>query len=270
MRGFILHQSNPPCHDVDTNKELKPCTLTSQDDYNKLMSVNSANPSPPGQLKISCKDGTNNMTCLPVSLKPIKHICACNAEKGDLDTGIGWNDNWEEITASGLAIIKRSVCDTQDSWCLDGMFRMFKKNLVYLVKLYAPLDSQITVSSVFSWGYVKEKVRLDYNGRYCAWVKHTTDTSPWVKFDFLQKRVAVGVKIGKRCDATNQYVTSFHVSTSTDDVTWAYIGTDVQAVYEGIIATWWFDMEISARYWRIEPVTFILYGSMQADFIGYK
>ena len=263
MRGFILHQSNPPCRDVDTNKQLKPCTLTNQDDYMRLMSVNSANPSPLDQ--ISCTDGSNNMTCLPLSLPPVSYFCACDAQRGDLNTGIVWNDNWEEITMSGLAI-KRSVCDEQADWCLDGMF---KKNLVYLVKTYAPLDSQIYTSSLFSSDYEVGNVRFEYNGRFCAWAKASKDAAPWVKFDLLQSHGAVGVKIGKRCDNKVQYVTSFDVATSPDDVTWSYIGTDVQAVYRGIIATWWFDREVSARYWRIEPLTFIEYPSMQVDFIGY-
>ena len=143
--------------------------------------------------------------------------------------------------------------------------------LVDLVKRYAPLDSRITVSSVYNLVHEKKKIRLEYNGAYCAWVKADYDASPWVKFDLVQSRVAVGVKIGKRCDVLDgeQYVTSFHVSSSEDGVTWSYIGTDVQAVYKGIIETWWFDMEVTARYWKIEPVTFILYSSMQADFIGY-
>ena len=169
MRGFILHQSNPPCGDVDTNKELKPCTLTNQDDYMRLMSVKSANPSSPGQLNISCKGGSKNMTCLPVSLEPMSYFCACNAEKGDLNTGIVWNDNWEEITESGLAIIKRSVCDTQAGWCLDGMFRMFKKILVYLVKLFAPLESQITMSSIYNENL--QNIRFEYEGSSCACLK---------------------------------------------------------------------------------------------------
>ena len=77
--------------------------------------------------------------------------------------------------------------------------------------------------------------------------------------------------LAKRCDNNHdeQYVTSFHVSSSADDVTWSNIGTDVQAVYVDIIATWWFDMEVSARYWRIEPVTYREYPSMQAELIGY-
>ena len=59
------------------------------------------------------------------------------------------------------------------------------------------------------------------------------------------------------------------MSSSADDVTCAYIGTDVQAVYDGIIATWWFGMEVSARYWRIEAVTFYHNATMQADLIGH-
>ena len=265
MRGFILHQSNPPCRDVNINA-LLPCTLTGQEDYVRLMSVNSANPSPLGQLKIGCKDGSNNMTCLPLSLTPVRYFCACVSEKSDLNTGIGWNE-WEENIVSESK--KRSLCDTPAGWCLDGMF---SKNLVYLVKTYALLDSQITVSSVFDTVYyVKEKVRLEYNGNYCAWIKANSDPSAWVKFDLLQSRVAVGVKIGKRCDNLNgaQYVTSYHVSSSGDDVTWSYIGTDVQAVYEGIIATWWFDRAVSARYWRVEPLTFVQYAAIQVDILGY-
>ena len=86
--------------------------------------------------------------------------------------------------------------------------------LIDLVKRYAPLDSHITVSSVFiATEYGKEKIRLEYNGAHCAWIRGSTDTSPWVKIDFLQSRVAVGVKIGQRCDDVNgvQYVETYHV-----------------------------------------------------------
>ena len=168
---------------------------------------------------------------------------------------------------SGLAI-KRSLCDTQAGWCLDGIF---KKNLMYLMEHYAPLDSQITFSSVFGSGlrFTKETIRFTYNGTDCAWIKAVTDSSPWVKFDFLQSLVAVGVKMGKRCDHTIQYVTSLHVSISADDVTWSYIGTEVQAVYEGNLFTWWFDRDVSSRYWRIEPVTYMGHPAMQVNFIGY-
>ena len=205
------------------------------------------------------------MTCLPLSLASVRYFCACDSEKGDLNTGIKWDDNWEEIPESGLAI-KRGLCDAQAGWCLDGMF---KKNLVYLVKTYTPLNSQITVSSVYSWVQGGEKVPLEYHDVHGGWLKSDADTSPWIKFDLIQAHTAVGFKIRRRGDVIGQYVTSFHVSTSGDDVTWSYIGTDVQAVYEGIYFTWWFDMEVTARYWRIEPVTWNEYAGMHADFIGY-
>ena len=93
MRGFILHQSNPPCRDVNTTAyEGLPYTLTGQEDYQKIWSVNSANPSPAGTLNIGCEDGSNEMTCLPLSLKPVRYFCACDTEKGDLNTGIDWAD----------------------------------------------------------------------------------------------------------------------------------------------------------------------------------
>ena len=198
----------------------------------------------------------------------MRYLCACSAEKGDLNTGIEWNDTWEEITETGL-VIKRSLCDTQSAWCLDGML---KKNLVYLVKHYAPLDSQITASSEFGVSHLKEKVRLEYNGEFCAWKKAVNDVAPWMKFDLLQSRVATGVKIGKRCDGVAQYGVQYvTTSTSDDDVTWSVIFADVDVddLYDGDIATWWFDNEISARYWRIEPITWMNHCSMQADIIGY-
>ena len=82
-------------------------------------------------------------------------------------------------------------------------------------------------------------------------------------------RVAVGVKIGKRCDDVygEQYVTSFSVSASQNGITWSYIGIDIQAVYDGIIATWWFDMDVSGRFWGIEPGTYVLHPSMQTDLL---
>ena len=105
MRGFIFHQSNPPCRDVNTKNELKTCTLTNQKDYHKIMSINSNRSSPQGQMKLNCRDGSNNMTCLPLSLPAVSYFCACAAEKGDPSAGIDWDDTWEEITESGSSVV---------------------------------------------------------------------------------------------------------------------------------------------------------------------
>ena len=86
----------------------------------------------------SCKDGSKNMTCLALSLTPVKKMCVCDAVKGDLNTGIMWNDNWKNITES-VSVMKRSLCDVQAGWCLDAMFKM---GLIDLVKRYAPLTAR--------------------------------------------------------------------------------------------------------------------------------
>ena len=201
-------------------------------------------------------------------------MCTCDSQKGDLNTEITWNNNWELITASGLVILKRSVCAAEAGWCLDAMFRVFNKTLVYLVNDYDYNDIHVTGSSEYIGEpgyYYTRKVRFSYTGEKCGWIKADDDLSPWIKFDFLHSRVAVAVKIGKRChdDEGEQYVTSFHVSSSDDDVTWSYIGTDVKPEYVGRLFTWWFGMAVSARYFRIEPVTWKNYAAMQADFLGY-
>ena len=43
-------------------------------------------------------------------MQPVKYMCTCNAVKGDLNTGIQWNDSWENITES-VSVMKRSLCD---------------------------------------------------------------------------------------------------------------------------------------------------------------
>ena len=267
MRGFILHQSNPPCRDVNANNSI-PCTLTGQEDYQKLRSVNSANPSTTGELKISCKDGSNNMTCLPLSLAPVRYFCACDSEKGDLNTDIEWMDIWDYFGP----ISARRLCDSHDGWCLNGMFKTNQEYQEgYLVENYVLLASQITVSSEFGSSYTKERVRVKDYGAQCGWLKADSDSSPWVQFDLLQTYTAVGLLLRKRCDTTygDQHVTTFSLSSSPDDVTWSYVGTDVQAVYEGEFATWRFGRAVSARYWKIFPLSYNIRPFFQADIIGY-
>ena len=264
MTGFILHQSNPPCRDVDTNKDLKPCTLSSLEDYQALRYGDSSYPAAQGQT--GCKDGWYNMTCVPLSLQ-VEYVCACAEIKGDINAGIEWNDTWEEISGEELSF-KRGLCDLQAGWCMDGMFMM---NVTYLINIYAPLDTQIAASSILASQFDNEKIRLyQIEGIDCGWIRGNSDDSPWIMFDFLQIRVAVGVVIAKRCDYPAHHVTSFRVSTTDDNVTWSYIDTDnVQAQYDGLIFTWWFGREVAARYFRIEPFTWTAFAAMQAGYLGY-
>ena len=146
---------------------------------------------------------------------------------------------------------------------------MFKMNLEYLIQLYAPLDNQITASSVSEDYYNASEnadVPFEYlaTGEECGWVPSEDDSSPWIKFDFLQSYVAVGVLFVKSCGFP-----IFNMSSSADDVTWSSVGTKVglDAVYEGIRATWWFEKEVSARYWKFEPDVMI---PLKAEILGYS
>ena len=136
---------------------------------------------------------------------------------------------------------------------------------------YALLDSQIIVSSVYSATYPKESIGLIDLSDKCGWLKADSDSSPWVKFDLLRSYTAVGLLVRKRCDQGDgdHHVKTFSLSTSDDDVIWSYVGTDVQTVYEGLLSTWRFGRDVSARYWKIEPLTYNLRPYLQADIIGY-
>ena len=165
-----------------------------------------------------------------------------------MSTSIKWSEKWQGITEPVVAM-KRELCNSKTGWCLDGMFKM---NYIYLVKHYVLLDSQITVSSFHSNTFSKENVRIADITYHCAWAADAGNSTPWVKFDLLQSYFAAGVLIRQRCDLTDQYVTFFDISSSTDDVTWVYIGTNIHPVYNQRHHTSWFDREVAARFWEIE------------------
>ena len=252
MTSFILHQSHPPCHDVDTRKELVPCTINNPEDYDSLM-------------KPGCSSGSMNMTCLPLALSPREYFCARDSTKEQMSTSIKWSEKWQEITETVVAM-KRELCSSETGWCLDGMFKM---NYVYLVEHHVLLDSQITVSSTHSNAHQKGNVKIA-DLQYCAWMAHGDDGVPWVKFDLLQTYIVAGVLIRQKCDLNSghQYVTIFDISCSNDDVTWVYIDTNIHPLYRDTYYTWWFSKEITARFWKVEILDFVKRAAMQADIIG--
>ena len=237
MTSFILHQSDPPCNDVDTRKELVPCTFNSPEDYGSLLSGHSPSRVYKHQMRPGCKDGSMNMTCLPLALSPWKYFCACDTTKGQMSTYIKWSEKWQEITEPVVAM-KRELCNSETDWCLDGMFKM---NYVYLVEHHVLLDSQITVSSTHSNAHQKGNVKIA-DLYHCAWMADDDDSVPWVIFDLLQTYIVAGVLIREKCDLNSghQYVTIFDISCSNDDVTWVYIDTNIHPLYRNTYYTWWF------------------------------
>ena len=259
--GVILHQSNPSCEDVDTSKEFIPCTISSTDYFSIQISAHS-----PHCLVPHCRDGSVNMTCIPLSPSPHNYYCVCNEAKQEMDTSISWNEEWNEITHP-VAALQRSLCHQEAGWCVAAMFKL---NSIYLVRQYVIDDTQITVSSFYDKNYPKGNVRISDIPDFCAWVALTNDSTPWVKFDMLESYTGVGVVIRQRCDGTEgkQYVTDFDISSSNDDVTWVYIGRNIRPVYKDTFATWWFPHDVEARFWKIEILEFYRHRAMQADIIG--
>ena len=264
---YLLHQSYTACHEIDTAKELLPCSINSPEEYQRLLSVSDSLHTDPGYPVSSCPDTSVNMTCLPLSLSPDTHFCGCNSAKGVLNTAIKWSDEWEEESGP-VAAIKRTLCNTESGWCLNGMLR---RGLGYLLQHYAPLDTQIEVSSKFHNGYNTGMVRLHYVAYGCAFITSQDDLTPWVKIDLIQTYVGTGLLLRKRCDFVNgqQYVRTFHASSSMDGITWDYIDRDVQAVYRNISFTWWFGRHVTGRFWKFEPITFNRQPALQIDLIGY-
>ena len=133
-------------------------------------------------------------------------------------------------------------------------------------------DSSITASS--SWGAKHEayRVRLDrYFDLACAWCGKNDEPRPWVRFDMGQEVTGWGVVVKPRCDSphTNQQVTSLQVFKSDDDVKWCGVSDVITTDYSiDKTSTSWFDEAATARYWRINVLTWLTHPSMKADLIG--
>ena len=267
FKDYLLHQSYTACHEVDTVKEQLPCSINSHEEHKRLLDLSDSLQRDSGYHVPSCLDASVNMTCLPLSISPDTYSCACNSAKRVLNTAIKWSDEWEEASEPVTAI-KRTLCNTESGWCLDGMF---KRGLGYLMQRYAPLDTQIEVSSKYTNTYSITKVRLHYVDYACAFTLSDDDLAMWVQIDLIQAYVATGLLLRKRCDFVHgqQYVITFHVSSSMDGASWDYIDRDVQAVYQNISFTWWFGGGVTGRFWKLEPITYRKHASLQMDLIGY-
>ena len=133
-------------------------------------------------------------------------------------------------------------------------------------------DTLITASSERNVNHAAKRVRLNsYNNFACAWSPASEDPAPWVQFDMEQEVTVSGVVVKPRCDEpyTRQRVTSFKVAKSDDGVLWqdasGVIPTDYRVNQNSVS---WLDVDTTARYWRIKPLTWHIQLSMKADLIG--
>ena len=258
----ILHEQNPACRDVASGL-LRPCYIGTPDDYVDLIAESlpssACRPHTP-----TCSDGSTTMICVPVQLSPREEVCVCNSTIGVYNDQMIWDSEWSKKSGADVAL-KKSLC-LSGSWCFD---LMIMPGVDYLVLTKVTQSSQITASSEFNFDFPAAKIRLDEYSSGCAWSPRLDDIDPWIKFDLSQPYVGVGVLIRPRCTNIWLRITSAHIAASNDDITYTYVVTNLQVIYVDNSFTSWFPERVTARYWKITPLTYDHYPTLKADIIGY-
>ena len=133
-------------------------------------------------------------------------------------------------------------------------------------------DALITASSERNANHAAKRVKTyDYFDHACAWAAAADDRAPWVQFDMEQTVTVWGVLVRPRCDEpyTDQRVTTLQVAMSERGMKWndvsGVISTNYSVEQESIS---WFDEAFTARYWKIQLLSWVIQPSMKADLIG--
>ena len=128
LSHVFLHQNLPLCSQVAlTPGYLTPCHVRSAEDEAALPClVNKHCGNYVGSpMKISCSDGTPNMTCMPRYVSPDRMLCACNTQKSADYHGdnMKWN-NWSNYLASPYTGSYKKMCDKISGECLAKEYRL--------------------------------------------------------------------------------------------------------------------------------------------------
>ncbi|XP_041477638.1 uncharacterized protein LOC121425593 [Lytechinus variegatus] len=138
-------------------------------------------------------------------------------------------------------------------------------------------DSAITASSEYDANHGAERARLDTvaaGGRKGAWSARTNDVDQWLQVDLNSFYMITGVITQGRQD-TNQWVTTFNVSSSGDGTTWTYIlDCDGEPkTFDGNVdrytkVTTEFNRPVIGRFLRIHPTSWNNHISMRLEVLG--
>ena len=143
---------------------------------------------------------------------------------------------------------------------------------MYLVSDLNIRDASITVSSERNTNHAAKRVRMSsYDNFPCAWIAASDDQMPWVQFDMEQDVTVWGVVLKIQCDYpyTSPRVISLKVVRSDDGVQWKDASDVISANYSVYnSSTSWLDEATTARYWKIEVLTWHIKLPIKADFIG--
>lgn len=132
-------------------------------------------------------------------------------------------------------------------------------------------DANITASSQYDANYAAHRARL--NATYDPnWSAETNNTSQWIKVN-CSEVIQIGAIATQGRYGYDQWVTSYKISYSNDDINWNYIGgTDLASATtftgnsdRNTVVTNEFATTITAQYIRIHPVTWYSHISMRIE-----
>ena len=91
----------------------------------------------------------------------------------------------------------------------------------------------------------------------------------WLEVDLLRVYTVIGLMM-LRTTVPHWYLTLYDLKVSTDGISYQYIDQNIPVEYlpNEDYTTYWFDNVTQARYYRIEPVTWVLKPSVKCDVIG--
>ena len=278
METVVLPGVYPSCSSVNFKSEYFTCQIKDLPDDKHIMCFYREECIQKEQSRvISCPDGSIQKTCTKVSGED-EYLCECqSAPKAFYQGGeqFHWTSDWDPTIPNieNGNIFYRRLC--HDAGSEVQCVAEEKIHLYYLVEHHDISDNAITASSYLLNNdvYAPKRVRLgSYTSFCCGWAAYVSiDPTPWVQFDMGVAVTVWGLLLKKRCDPPHdqQKVLSYDVTFSHDGDAWMTAAENVVAPYpDGSTSVAWLQYPISARYWRIHPVTWLNHPSVKVDLIG--
>ena len=275
LEAVILPGVYPNCSSVDFDSEYITCQIWDLSEERALLRLSHAKCISNVQMRIvPCPDGTAYKTCTQESTAGV-YVCSCHSAPRTFGEGgeqFSWTSDWDP-TIPNLDdgnVFYRRLCynDGGEDECVVEE----KIHLHYLVAYLNISDDAISATSMWvdREDHGAKRVRLGrYTSTCCCWAPwFEIDPTPWVQFDMEMEVTVWGLVLKQRCDGWDK-VLSCNVTFSHDGNLWMTAAENLVAFYpDGTTSVVWFQYPIRGRYWRIHPLTFVLYPSMKADLIG--
>jgi hypothetical protein len=133
-------------------------------------------------------------------------------------------------------------------------------------------DSQITSSSVLANLPVNGlgqmyRSRMDETGT--PWTAETSDTEPWIQWDFAAPKMIHEIETKGRADSAQQWITKYRLAFSTDGDTWTMLDDELEGNQDrNTLSENQIDPPIVASMLRLFPTNYHEKPSLRAEIFG--